>query len=149
MKIFSSFMILLSLFQVSSFNIKSTKMKNMYMHREILHMSCDYYTYKYLDIKISNGDDGYIELSCDKGWLMPGSHIDEDVENYDEKIKAYYDAQLESYFEPITIYENNSFINKRMKEKYIELIEEYCRDNKIKKSKIIKIEKNEYKEYSS
>lgn len=125
---FLSFLFTISL-NVNSFSLK---------------MACDYYTYKYLDIVSKNRVNGYIELDREKGYFW-GHSIDEDEDNYDEKLETHYTRQLESDFVPITIYENNNFISKKIEERYMTMVQEYCKLVELNIEDILKIVKDEKK----
>ena len=106
-------------------------------------MGCDYYIYKVLHIYFNEND--YLELIVDreKGYFGDMQY-DEDNDDYDEKLEEYIKEELKPQFDPIIIYNNNSFNKTSTELKYKNLIQEkineYCK-NWYEIKKIIKLEK--------
>lgn len=86
-------------------------------------MGCDYYIDKFLKVKFENRMDYIIiDLESDRGYF--DFSLDEDDPNYDEKYEKYVEETLKPHMKPITIYDNNDFLTKKLENKYKLLIEE-------------------------
>jgi hypothetical protein len=110
-------------------------------------MGCDYYISKHVIINIKNNFPLYIELERDYGYFH--FYKDEDDPNYDKEYKLYVNEILTPKMEPIIIYEKDKFLNSKLENKYIILIQEKldyfnnCHDDKIDWKDIIDIKKIE------
>ena len=110
-------------------------------------MGCDYYILKVLHVYYENGDgvgDFKIEVDRQRGYFYyENDNVDEDDDNYEEKLAEYKRGVLTPYMPPITIYSDKAF-NKPLTEiKYRKLVEAELSDLSIKWSalkQIIKVE---------
>jgi hypothetical protein len=84
-------------------------------------MGCDYYISKDLHIYYGTNKFDYyiIELSRDKSYYY--YDYDEDEENYEQKVTEYKNNCLIPNMNPITIYNNNCFMDDKFESKYIKI----------------------------
>lgn len=111
-------------------------------------MGCDYYIVKALEITLK--EEKYplmVDLECDYGYFGDFS-LDEDSPDYDkqlEKWEEYKLEQLKSVMLPIVIYEEDTFMNSKLEQKYSLLIEEELFLNKRSWNEVKQIVKIEYR----
>ena len=105
-------------------------------------MGCDYYICKELTIYYNNN---YICITLERQNGYYGDIYDEDEDDYDIKMKKYIKECLTPKMKPILIYENNSFKNLNLENKYKDLIEREMNKYNVKWNDITKIIKNEYR----
>ena len=87
-------------------------------------MGCDYYIEKGLYITLLNGDYIWIHLSSEKGYFMD-DFLDEDEDDYEEKVKKFKKESLTPEMKPIIIFENKHYLKEMFYEKYNSCIEQY------------------------
>ena len=105
-------------------------------------MGCDYYIYKKLYIYYKNDrNTTLILLEHDRGYFYE-INIDEDEEDYEEKIEKSIQEQLEPKMKPISIYLNDVFCKPSFEEKYKSLILQHLPRDKVWED-IVKIVKKE------
>lgn len=94
-------------------------------------MGCDYYIIKRLRINLKGlYDYETIELNRDRCYFPDYNDINSDDSCYDEKIEQKYKNYLTVKYEPITLFEHNSWKNEKIKEKYTRILnEKYNLDN--------------------
>jgi hypothetical protein len=86
-------------------------------------MVCDYYIVKNLRLYFQNIVPLlYIQVEYFKEDFYSG--LDEDEHDYEEKYEEYIKYILTPEMKPIIIYENNKFINSRLENKYMSVIQE-------------------------
>ena len=102
-----------------------TRVDRKFNHR--ICMGCDYYIETNLWIHYDKGF-GYVKLSKDKGYYYNISKITDKI--IYEKLKNYH---LEPKTIPIVIYENNTFINESVLNKYKSLLDKEIIQNDDKK----------------
>jgi len=79
-------------------------------------MGCDYYIIKSLRITFQDIPPLYIQVEQSRGDFF--FNLDEDEHDYEEQYEEYIKDVLTPEMKPITIYENNKFINSRLENKY-------------------------------
>jgi len=105
-------------------------------------MGCDYYILKLLRIYYNDNDYLEIEINREKGYYND-IDVDEDADDYDEKVCEYMEEVLKPTTEPIVIYSNNNFNKLSCQSKYESLVtSEINKNNKTwnEIKKIIKVE---------
>lgn len=100
--------------------------------RNTLRMGCDFFISKKLNIFYkNNGEHTSIELDKKKGYFFYPYFLDQNEENYQEKVMKYRSNQLRPDTPPIIIYEDDRFKRDYYKDKYTMIVEFYLnRENK-------------------
>jgi hypothetical protein len=106
-------------------------------------MGCDYYISIILRIYYDDSDYFNIELRRLGGYYSDDIGIDEDDNEYEEKLSEYFKDILTPKMKPIIIYENNNFNKSSSEIKYKKLVEDKIKECNKKWSEITKIIKME------
>jgi hypothetical protein len=103
-------------------------------------MGCDYYIVKVLQIFYTETEYLEVEIDRERGYY-DDLHIDEDADDYDDKIRAHMEDCLIPKVDPFVIYSNGAFHKSSCESKYKTLVDNEL--NKCGKSDILKIVKVE------
>lgn len=128
----------------NSFTLINKQYSHNFFSRSNIHMGCDYYIDKDLEIYDSNDKMfSSINLEHEKRYYWFSTLLDEDEDGYDTEYAEYIKQTLEPTMKPIVIYSDNSFTKLSFENKYKKLIEneiKICNKTFNDVSKILKIE---------
>jgi hypothetical protein len=109
--------------------------------QNIIIMGCDYYIETDLEIRLKSGNVLTKTLSSEKCYFS--FDYDSDEEDYNETWNHYKDACLTVTQPPRLLYENYTFVNTYLEQKYKQLIDTLLSKNKKTMKQVISIYKTE------